>query len=77
LWHETRDPTCKTALNWVTKTIRKMTLWNAVGRWETKISNSGVIAYAMWPIAKSHMKRDTPKAPTDIRGPSGLRFLPL
>jgi hypothetical protein len=25
LWHETRDPACKTAVNWVTKTIRRMT----------------------------------------------------
>jgi hypothetical protein len=24
LWHETRDPSCKTALNWVTKTIHKI-----------------------------------------------------
>jgi hypothetical protein len=26
LWQETRDPTCKTAVNWVTKTIRRTTL---------------------------------------------------
>ncbi|PNF40098.1 hypothetical protein B7P43_G10711 [Cryptotermes secundus] len=25
LWHKTRDPACKTALNWVTKSIRRMT----------------------------------------------------
>jgi hypothetical protein len=25
LWHETRDPACKTAVNWVTKTVRPMT----------------------------------------------------
>jgi hypothetical protein len=31
LWQETRDPACKTAVNWVTKTIRRMThkkQWN-------------------------------------------------
>jgi hypothetical protein len=25
LWQETQDPACKTALNWVTKTIKRMT----------------------------------------------------
>jgi hypothetical protein len=25
LWQETRDPACKTALNWVTKSIKRMT----------------------------------------------------
>jgi hypothetical protein len=25
LWQETRDPACKTAVNWVTKSIRRMT----------------------------------------------------
>jgi hypothetical protein len=25
LWRETRDPACKTAVNWVTKSIRRMT----------------------------------------------------
>jgi hypothetical protein len=39
-WHETRDPSCKTAVNGVTKTIRRMTRKNAIERRETKISNS-------------------------------------
>jgi hypothetical protein len=28
----------------------------------------------MWPIAKSLLKRDGPRAPTAIHGPSGLQF---
>jgi hypothetical protein len=29
MWQETRDPACKTAVNWVTKQIRRMTLKKA------------------------------------------------
>jgi hypothetical protein len=32
LWHETRDPACKTAVNWVTKTIRRMSRRKALER---------------------------------------------
>jgi hypothetical protein len=32
---------------------------------------------ALWPIAKSLLKRDGPKAPTAIHGSSGLKFHPL
>jgi hypothetical protein len=39
LWQETRDPACKTAVNWVTKTIRRIARKRALGRWETKIEN--------------------------------------
>jgi hypothetical protein len=70
LWQETRDPACKTAVNWDTKSIRRMT------RWVTKISNTKVIPQAIWPIAKSPLKRDGPRAPTAIHGPSGLKFHP-
>jgi hypothetical protein len=31
----------------------------------------------MWPIAKSLLKRDGPKAPTAIHGASGLKFYPF
>jgi hypothetical protein len=77
LWHEIRDPACKTALNWVTKTTRKMIRRDAIARRETEISNCEVRPHAMWPLAKSLMKRDRPKTPTAIHGPSGLRFLPF
>jgi hypothetical protein len=64
LWQETRDPACKTALNWVTKTIRRMAWKRTLERWETKIENCEVTPHAIWPIAKSLTKRGGPKAPT-------------
>jgi hypothetical protein len=76
LWQETRDPACKKAVNWVTKSIRRMTREKALERWETKISNTEVTPQAIWPIAKSLIKKDGPRAPTAIRGPSGLKYHP-
>jgi len=77
LWHETRDPACKAAVNWVIKTTRRMTRRKALERWETKISNCEVTSHALWPTAKSLIKRDGPRAPTTIHDNSGLKFLPL
>jgi hypothetical protein len=34
LWHETRDPTCKTAVNWTTKTILRTSRRKATERWK-------------------------------------------
>jgi hypothetical protein len=48
----------------------------ALERWETKIGNTEVIPQVIWPIAKSLLKRDGPRAPTAIHGPSGLIFHP-
>jgi hypothetical protein len=76
LWQETRDPACKSAVNWVTKLIRRMALKKALERRETKIGNTEVTHQAIWPIAKSLLKRDGPRAPTAIHGPSGLKFRP-
>jgi len=50
-WHETRDPKCKTAPDWVTKTIHRLTQKNTIERWETKLSNSKVTPHAFWPLA--------------------------
>jgi hypothetical protein len=77
MWQETRDPACKTAVNWVTKQIRKMTRKRALERWETKTDNCEVTPQSIWPIAKYLLRRDEPRAPTAIHGPSGLKFLPL
>jgi hypothetical protein len=38
LWQETRDPACTTAVNWVSKAIRRMTHKKALERWETKVT---------------------------------------
>jgi hypothetical protein len=70
-WQETRDPACKTAVNWVMNAIRRMTCRRALERWKTKI------AQAIWSIAKSLMKRDGAKEPTAIHGPFGLTFHPV
>jgi hypothetical protein len=45
-------------------------------RWETKINNTEVTPQAIWPIAKSLLKWDGPRAPTAIHGLTGLKFHP-
>jgi hypothetical protein len=76
LWQETRDPACKAAVNWVSRAIRKMTHKKAIERWETKLGNCEVTPQAVWPIAKCLLRRNGPKAPNAIHGPSGLKFYP-
>jgi hypothetical protein len=46
-------------------------------RWETKISNSEVTSHAVWPLAKSLMRRDRPKTPNPIHGSPALKVFPL
>jgi hypothetical protein len=53
-----------------------MTRRKALKRWETKTGNTEVTFQALWPIAKSLLKRHGPRAPTAIDGPSGLKFHP-
>jgi hypothetical protein len=53
-----------------------MTRKKALERWETKISNAELTPQAIWPIAKSLLKRDRPRAPNAIHGASGLKFHP-
>jgi hypothetical protein len=77
VWQEIRDSTCKRAVNWVTKSIKRLAPRKALERWETKIANTEVTAQAIRPIAKSLMKRDGPKALIAIRGPLGFTFHPL
>jgi hypothetical protein len=74
LWQETRDPKSKTAVNWVAKSVRRMTRKKALEGCETKIGNSEVTPQARWSIAESLVKRDGPKATTAIHGPSRLKF---
>jgi hypothetical protein len=50
-----------------------MTHIKALERWETKISKTEVTPQTIWPIAKSLLKRDGPRAPTAIHDPSGLK----
>jgi hypothetical protein len=46
-----------------------MTYREAVERNEIKVGNFEVTPQALWPIAKSLMKRDGPNVPTAIHGP--------
>jgi hypothetical protein len=48
----------------------------ALERWEAKLCNCEVTPQAVWPIAKFLLRRDGPKVPTAIHGPSGLKFYP-
>jgi hypothetical protein len=61
-------------VNWITKSIRQMTCKKALERWGTKIDNTEVTPQAIWPIVKSLLKRDGPRASTAVHGPSGLKF---
>jgi ADP-heptose:LPS heptosyltransferase len=73
LWQETREAR-KTVVNWVTKLIRRMTRNRALGPRKTKIDNTEVTRQAIWPIAKSLLKRAGPRALTAIHGSSDLTF---
>jgi len=50
---------------------------NAIERWETKLSNAEITPHAIWPLVKSLKRGDKPKAPSAIRSPTGLKFLPF
>jgi hypothetical protein len=76
LSQQTRDPGCKTAVNWISKAIKRTTRKKALERWETKLANTEVTPPAIWPIAKSLTGRDGPRAPTVIHGPLGPKFQP-
>jgi hypothetical protein len=71
LWHEIRGPECKTAVNWGSKSNRRLTRKKAPERWEIRLGNTEAIPQATWPIARS------PGAPTAIHGTSGLTFHPV
>jgi hypothetical protein len=56
--------------------INQMTRNKAFEWWETKKGNTKITPQAIWPIVKSFLMRDGPRAPTAIHGPSGLKFHP-
>jgi hypothetical protein len=70
LWQETRE----TAVNWVTRNIRRMVRKRALERCETKLANCEVTPQAIWPIAKSLSKTGGPKTPSAFHGPLGPMF---
>jgi hypothetical protein len=77
LWQETRDPGCKKTVNWVLKSIRRMTCKKALEQWETKLTNTELTPPAIWPIAKSLTNRDGPRTATAIHGLLSLNYHPV
>jgi hypothetical protein len=75
LWQETRDRACKTAVNWVTKRIRRMAHIKTHERWETKISNTEVTPQDIWPIAKFLLNRDGPRHKLPFMVLQALNFI--
>jgi hypothetical protein len=64
----------QTAINWVTRNIRRMVRKGALERWETKLANCEVTPQTIWHIAKSLSERGVPKAPPGIHGTVGPIF---
>jgi hypothetical protein len=79
LWQESRDPACKTVLNWVSQNIRRIVRKRALERWGKtgKLQSHTSRPQTVWPIAKSLTKRGGPKAPSAIHGPLGSIFYPI
>jgi hypothetical protein len=48
----------------------------ALERWETKVGNCEVTPQVLWPVMKSLMKRDGPKAPITVLGPVEITYRP-
>jgi hypothetical protein len=69
LWQVTWDSKCKTADNWLDKSIRRMTHRKSPDRLETKVRKCEVTPQALWPLVKSLMKRDELEAQTTVHGP--------
>jgi hypothetical protein len=46
----------------------------ALEQWETKVRNFEVTPQAVWPIAKSVMKRDGPNTSNSVHGPSKITY---
>jgi hypothetical protein len=74
LWQETRVPGCKKTVNWVSKSIRRMTRKKALERWATKLANTEITPQAIWPIAKYPTNRDGQRAANAIHGLLGLNY---
>jgi hypothetical protein len=51
-----RNPVCTIAVNWVIKTVRRITRKRTLQQWKTKAANCKVTPQAIWPIVKSLTK---------------------
>jgi hypothetical protein len=64
---------CKTELNWVTKSIRRMTRKKSLERWKTKTGKSKFTPQALWSTAKSFLSREGPRALTAFQSQSYIK----
>jgi hypothetical protein len=64
----------KMAVNWVSKTIRRMTRKRTLEQWETKITNCAVTPQVIWPIAESLPIRSGQKALSAVHDQLGPIF---
>jgi hypothetical protein len=53
-----------------------MTCRMVLEQWGMKIGNCEVTSQAIWPVVKSLIKMDGPKALTVVHGPLGLKYQP-
>jgi hypothetical protein len=53
-----------------------MTHKMALEQWETEVRNYEVTPQTVWPIAKSLLKKNGPKAQTPVHGPLGITYHP-
>jgi hypothetical protein len=56
LWQETRDQGCKTAVNWVSKSIRRIIRKKTFEQWEAKLANTELTPQEIWPTANDSTK---------------------
>jgi hypothetical protein len=56
LRYEIKDPECRTAVNRVSKAIRRLTRKRALERWKTRLESTEATPQAIWPIARSLLK---------------------
>jgi hypothetical protein len=73
LWQKV--PQCKTAVKWVSKTIRRMGWKRALGRWERKTGNYDATPKQYGLLRNPSQKRSRPLAPSVIHGPWPPTFI--
>jgi hypothetical protein len=77
LRHETRAPACKTAVNWVTKTVWRLTRRKALERGGNK--NTKLLSYtsSYRTDCESRFESGWTRVPTTFHSPLGLNYHPL
>jgi hypothetical protein len=76
LWQEARDPECKTASRNQSDAYLPPPKKKAPESWETTLVNNKATLQAIWPITKSFINRDGPRAPTAIHSLLSIKCHP-